>query len=172
MFRCWQRGLCSSSSTRDSPQGTAGPLSQVWGALMKIHSRKGTEHQKRRDQQRARENKVRERRGGRGREGEDALPWSRALPKGQRPMEHPHHSKGKQKQGAAEKLRHPDSNPWTTFASLKGPTVPCGGYKAGKRDVWSEAEAGKGGGMDSPKCFNVCLFCYPLIKYLCYSAIN
>lgn len=87
MFRCWQRGLCSSSSTRDSPQGTAGPLSQVWGALMKIHSRKGTEHQKRRDQQRARENKVRERRGGRGREGKmlcpgaghcrrDSGPWS------------------------------------------------------------------------------------------------
>lgn len=158
MFRCWQRGLCSSSSTRDSPQGTAGPLSHVRGALMKIHSRKGPEHQKRRDQQRAWENKIRERRGGRGREWKMLCPGAGHCQRGSGPWST--HTTAKENRNK-EQQKNWDTltpTPEPHFASLKGPTVPCGGYKAGKRGVWSEAEAGKGGGMDSPKRFNVCVF--------------
>lgn len=167
MFRCWQWGLCSRRFTRHPPQDTTGPLRHVWGALRKIwgraqkNTRRGGTN---RGHERTRSGKEEEEKEEKGR----CSALEQVIAEGTVAHWGPTAQPRKTKIESSRKTDTPCRQPLEShLASLKGPSAPCGAHKAGKRSIWSEAEAGKGGGMDSPKCFNVYLFCYPVIQYLC-----
>lgn len=130
MFRCWQRGLCSSSSTRDP--------SHVWAALMEMYLRKGTEEHQKRGTNRGHERT----RSGKEEEEEEKGRCSaleQSLPKGAAhggPTPQPR----KQTQRAAEKLIHPDSNPLSHILPVlvtRWGRAVCGvKLRMGKEEGW------------------------------------
>lgn len=158
--RCWQWGLCSNSFTRDPPQGTAGPLSHVWGALMKTCGKA---------QKNTRGGGTKERRRG-GRGGEDALPWTGYCQRDSSPWR-THTTAKETKTRVAEKLIHLASSPLNhILLHWRDPVHPVVLIKQWRKASGMKLRLGKE--EDSPKRFNVYLFCYPVIQYLCSSSIN